>query len=128
MKKLTVLLVAVSLFMASPVKADFTKSLYYLNACNELKKLMDGEESLDTAQAHACIGFVTGATRMRTITAYLNKNDGNFTDTYCAEDGGSTQQVVLIWHKFLEDNPQDLHVEPILTFIKAMQEAFPCPQ
>jgi len=129
MKKLVLLLVAVSLFMASPIMAmHFTQSALYLNVCKELQKAMETEKDYDSEKAPVCMGFVTGATKMHDDLAYLNKDVDNFAKFYCLPDGANYEQIVSAWVKYLEDNPRELNLEPIITFNKAMKESFPCTE
>ena len=128
MKKQTLLLLAISLFIASPVMAmHFTQSALYLDVCKELRKAMETEKDFDAEKAPVCMGFITGASKMHDDLAYSNKDVDNFAKFYCLPDGANNQQVVSAWIKYLEDNPQELNLEPIITFKKAMKEAFPCP-
>ena len=129
MKRFVLLVVALCLFMAFPVMAmHFTQSALYLNHCKELQKAMETGKNYDSEKAPVCMGFVTGATKMHDELAYLNKDADNFTKFYCLPDGSNYQQIVSAWIKYLEDNPQELNLEPIITFEKAMKEVFPCAE
>ncbi len=65
------------------------------------------------------IGFVEG--RFYTLNA-LNPA----TKPFCTPRGVSNSQIAAAYIKYLNDNPNELHLSSGTTFFKAIKQAFPC--
>jgi hypothetical protein len=128
MKKQVLLLATLSLFFASSALAFNFESTsgYYLQACNEVDKYHYGKP-IDRGRVDVCFGFIEGAEGMHTGFTAVNK-DFKF---YCPVSSSNYMQDIkhsrLIWVDYLKNNPQNLHLPPIITYIAAMEKAFPCP-
>jgi hypothetical protein len=126
MKKLFMLLLVLSLLVASPVLGGHAlpTSGDYLKYCQESIKVYEDKHA-DKLAAAECLGFVEGAIGMH---AALNAF-GQSTPFYCMpEHGVDSFDATTTWVKYLEKNPQKLDKQPVLSFLLAMKEAFRCPQ
>ena len=134
MKKLVLLLIFVSLFVASPIAAkdnNYNSDLFLKDCEIFIKDEGSGmifKDSQDSFSAATCIGFIKGAGEMYDIfQGFLDKaNVKNFPQFYCVPPGVNTNQVAKIWVKHIKDNPLERDVRPIYTYINALKEAFPC--
>ena len=125
MKKL-LLLIVLSLLIASPSLggAPLPTSGDYLKYCQESMKVYEGEVA-DKSAAGVCLGFVEGAIGMH-VALYAS---GQSTPFYCMTDHGiSSFDAIAIWIKYLEKNSQKLNKSPIISFILAIRETFPCSE
>ena len=126
MIRLTLIMIAVSWAVASSALADHTlpTSGDYQAYCQESIKVYDGKPA-DQSAAGICLGFVEGAMEMH---AALNASDGA-TPFYCmSEHGISGFDAILTWNKYLKNHQDELGKSPIITFVLAIREAFPCPE
>ena len=123
MKKLTLLLIAVSLFVASPVMAEEQVepgTTYYLyGAC------MDVVHQDDTLTTSAyCRAFIQGAVNThKYYTSYYN-----FPSQYCMPMTISGRNIIGIFIKFVGKNPNFMEKPAISSLHHALQEAFPCTE
>lgn len=69
-----------------------------------------------------CIGYLQGANDMlRLLNDFLKAN------LVCAPDEGlSNDQVVRIVMKWIEDNPEKMHIPGRTAVLMALMKAFPC--
>jgi hypothetical protein len=126
MKKQFLLLIILSLFIASPVLGGYATptSGDYLKYCQESIKVYEGK-SVDISTANSCIGFVEGALGMHEAFKFLGQ--GN--PFYCIpEHSISSFDIIPIWVEYLENNPQILDKSPLITFILSMSKTFPCTE
>ena len=126
MKKTTLWGFTVFLFVASSAygKHPLLTSGAYLKYCQESIKVYEDKHA-DKLAAAECLGFVEGAIGMH---AALNAF-GQSTPFYCMpEHGVDSFDATTTWVKYLEKNPQKLDKQPVLSFLLAMKESFPCPQ
>ena len=71
------------------------------------------------------LGYVEAAIGMHFV---LTASD-RATPFYCMpEHGIASYNAISIWTKYLENNPQKLKNAPVITFILAISEAFPCTE
>ena len=122
MKKLTLLLVAFSLFAASPVMAEEQIELattYYLyGTCMDVAYQ---DDTLTTSSY--CRAFIQGAVNAhKYLTSYYN-----FPNKYCLPVAISEKKIIGIFIKFFEENPNFIEKPAISTLYYALNEAFPCP-
>ena len=125
MKKLALLLIISSLFVASPV-LGVHNSAGWLSECKEGVKFLNNEPC-DLAKVNHCMGFIIGADQMLSKVSAANQ-DIEINQLYCRPFDLVTAQTIRIWVEYLENNPQELNLSPIETFSSAMTEAFPCPE
>lgn len=81
------------------------------------------DKTLNHSNHDRCFGFLLGATQAE---MYFDVNHKAV--TYCAPKGSTFEQYARIWISFLDKNPKELHKLAFLTFMWAMEEAFPCPK
>jgi hypothetical protein len=73
----------------------------------------------------ACLGFVDGANSALTaIDAELVQTSG---ELLCADRRPSNFDALSIWVGYLQDYPIQLSADAFTSFLRAMQEAYPCP-
>ena len=127
MKKLALLLVAVTLLVASPsISYGGIDGNALLIFCNEAIKLMDDENSTyDVERTASCVYYVNGARAMHDLLKTIDKIDG----LYCIPEGNiiSTGQSIKILVKYLQEHPEELHNPAIMSVAMSHREAFPCP-
>ena len=124
MKKMALLLVAVSLFVASPVMATDGKTL--LQKCREYTRFLGDRynPTIEFADIYKCLGLVEGTTNTHDILTINSGKQG----MYCQP---STSQVELekntsIVLKYLKEHPEELHLSASYLILKALKETFPC--
>ena len=124
MKKLTLLLIAVSLFVASPVmaeeqQAELETTYYLLNAC------MDVAYQDDTLTTSAyCRAFIKGAVNThKYYTSYYN-----FPKQYCLPKGLTEREIIGIFIKFVQVVPGVIDNPALATLHDALNNAFTCAE
>ena len=65
-----------------------------------------------------CLGYVLGVHEIA-----VDNSPG-----YCILTGVTNNQLVLVFAKYLKDNPAELHIEATTLVLMAFSEAFPCPE
>ena len=123
MKKLALLLVVASLFVASPVMAEeqvesaTTRHLY--NACMDV---VYDDDTLTTSTF--CRAFIQGAVNShKHLTSYYN-----FPKQYCLPVANVEKEIAGIFIKVVQENPIFFKKPAISALYYALQNAFPCPQ
>ena len=122
MKNSALLLVIVSLFVASSVMAEEQNELattYYLyGTC------MDVAYQDDTLTTSAyCKAFIQGAVNAHKHFTSYNK----FPSQHCLTATISEKKLIGIFIKFVEENPNFTEKPAISTLYYALKEAFPYP-
>jgi hypothetical protein len=121
MKKLTLLLVAVSLFVVSPLMAEEQveriSTQYLYSTCMDVAY----EDDTLTTSVY-CKAFIQGA---------LNAHDHftsfhDFPSQCCLPKVISVKQIVGIFMKYINEHPNFLERPAMTTFDNALTEAFPC--
>ena len=117
MKKLTLLLVVASLFVAFPAMAGMSGNTL-LHYCNDAIKYIENSSDPSVSKSNylKCYG-VLGET--------LKKGDG---DLYCIPPKTSLSQLAKIVVKFSKDHRELLHHESTTLINNAAIEAFPCTE
>lgn len=124
MKKLALLFVAVSLFVASPSFAGSPGTgSSLLQDCIVAIRVLDGDDSADQFQFGMCAGYISGAIENHKLTA-TNKRERFFCFPQDTDIG--LNQVMRITLKYLQNHPEHHHYPAAFSVNKAMQEAFPC--
>ena len=123
MKKPTLLLVAISMFMAAPVMAkeqiELATTYYLYGTC------MDAVHQDDTLTTTVyCKAFIQGAVNThKYFTSYYN-----FPSQYCLPMTISERKIVGIFIKFVGEHPNFIEKPAISTLNYALKEAFPCTE
>lgn len=123
MRKLCMLLSFLSLFAVQDAYGgnDFSSG-DYLRYCQESIKLHDGKPA-NKLTAGVCLGYVEGSIGMHYAHTVTDKTNL----FYCMpEPSVSTIEIIHIWTEYLKKNPSKNQSKPIVTFVSAMSEAFPC--
>lgn len=124
MRYLVTGVVAVMLAWATPVKAQETSS-EFLYFCDH-----DMPSTMEASLVHGyCLGFIAGWRGAETLLARHPDLEGTGIQLvpYCVPDAATTDQLRLVWLRYLEMHPEELHETPIFTFISSLRDAFPCP-
>ena len=123
MKKLTLLLVAVSLFVASPVMAEEQvepeTTFFLLGTC------MDVVHQDDTLTSSVyCTAFIQGAINThKYYTSYYN-----FPSQYCLPMAISERDIIGIFVKFVREHPDFIEKPAITTLHHSLKNTFPCTE
>jgi hypothetical protein len=117
MKKIVLLLVVASFFIASPVMAFNSSSL--LNKCIEAEKFFQEIEA-DKTKALFCIGYLAAV-----VDTYESLKNRNKEPLFCLPRKHE-ELFVLTFVKFLKNNPDYLTYDPPISMIQSLIEAFPC--
>ncbi|WP_447752557.1 Rap1a/Tai family immunity protein [Sphingopyxis fribergensis] len=70
----------------------------------------------------ACIGYFMGIADAPVMNAEKSPDEA----VYCLPAGATYEQNRDVFHKYLRDNPQKLHVSTHLLFLMAMNASYPC--
>ena len=124
MKKLTLFIVALTLLMASPVMGQSSKDI--LPYCKDTLVTHDKGRASFSFGASFCLGWVNGLMGMHKAFRGVNTNNA-INMLYCPQEELKIGQAIKILVKYLEDNPDMIHLKPTSIYINAMKEAFPCP-
>ena len=88
------------------------------NACG----VKDGGKTLAEINSFtACIFFMKGAQSMHEFYGLAD-----IPNLYCLPDGVTVSQAIKVVVKWLNENPDKLHIAAIFAAIAAQSEAFPC--
>lgn len=68
-----------------------------------------------------CIGYIEGFGSSLKLQTDAEKN------AVCIPKGVTTRQVIMIFKKYAETNPQLLHLHKSIILREAIEKAFPCP-
>jgi len=123
MKKLTLLLVVLSLLVASPVMAqkqvEPVTTQYLYNSCMDVAYK---DDTLTTSTY--CRAFIQGAVNAdKHLTSYYN-----FPKRYCLPAANVEKEIAGIFIKVAEENPIFFKKPAISTLYYALQNAFPCTE
>lgn len=123
MKKSALLIVILSLFVASPVMAEeqielATTSYLYSTCLDVVYK----DETLATSAY--CKAFIQGAVNAHTHLTSYHK----FPRQYCLPSAISEKEIIRIFMKLVEENPNVIEKPAISTLYSGLNEAFPCAE
>jgi len=116
------ILFGITLFISS--QAFCTTGNELLQSCKESVKASQANTSTQTS---ACSGYIDGA-----IDAYSMVRSGLGYDTkypegnICVPENATTSQKVRLAIKFMEEHPEQLHLDGSELIIDAFLKAFPC--
>jgi hypothetical protein len=74
-----------------------------------------------------CLGFVDGANSALAAFSLGANEEAGAEPLICADQAPSNYDALTVWVGYLQDYPIQLTEEAFTTFLRAMQEAFPCP-
>ena len=118
MKKLSLLLAVVSLFVSSPVFALDSNAL--LDRCSEAEKSFQKIEDADHAKSLFCIAYLWGL-----IDTYDSLKSEDKEPLYCLP-GEDMKLYVRTVVDFLHKNPDFLSYDAPISVIQSFIAAFPC--
>lgn len=84
--------------------------------CNAVSKSVESLTRLEGYKAVSCEGFVHGV-----VDAWVLAGKQS-----CVPDQVTYSEEALVVHKYLEDHPEELHYQPVVLVIRAMNHAWPC--
>ena len=124
MKKLALLLVAVSMFMSSPdiVCAAFFDGNELDKVCSSLDKPTELHNLIDAKNFGKCFGYIEGF-----HDSYMLVNTLNATSSiYCFPEQADLGQIRKVVSLYLKNQPEKLHADASILLMNAFVEAFPC--
>lgn len=123
MEKLSILILLVSLFVATPeISFGIEDGNQLLDECSHALK---GPESygLNFIAASRCFGYLEGITS----TSFLYQRRGTETLFCLPENSIQNIEATKIVVKYLENHPEQLHKHKLILAIDAFTQAYPCP-
>lgn len=100
--------------IANPANAEY-------NVYDLLQKCKDVAQRESYVDAGICVGYLAGINDMRPVSGKTKKQ-------YCLYQEVSQGQMVNIFVKWAENNPEQQHISAFLGFIEAMKKVFPCKE
>lgn len=98
-----------------------------LSQCRSAIALIENKRKLSAGEAYDsgwCIGFIDGLVRQNAyIGDYVPKKN-----RFCVDPNVSYSQSAMVLVRYLETNPQSLHLPNIVLATAAFADAFPCGQ
>lgn len=68
------------------------------------------------------IGYVAGAVDMAGVLTFAASE----LPQYCAPENVKTEQILAVSKRYMESNPKDWHLPPVVLIYRALQNAWPC--
>ena len=53
---------------------------------------------------------------------------GGYKKPYCVDFRTDPDVLILVWRKYVEENPEQLSESALATYLNAMMDAFPCDE
>jgi hypothetical protein len=100
--------ICVTWLATMPARADFTG--------NDVKKFCASQPT------GFCLGYIFGS--IDTMREY----NENHVPVACLPGGATSEQLIAVARKYLDDHPERLHLRGAALIIGAMIQAFPCPK
>jgi len=100
-----------------------------LNFCNDAIDVANNKFHAEEDKVFAygwCMGFVIGIRETNNTFHSLYRSNSNKFLGFCEAGDVSNGQMVRILVKYLNDNPEKLHLYPGALAIEAFSNAFPC--
>lgn len=94
-----------------------------MQACSAMVAMMDSGRDARLIQAGTCAGYVVGFINGIQAAVTASKTERLF----CPPDGWTAAQMARVVHKYLTENPAELHEPALLVSFTALSRAFPCP-
>jgi len=122
MMKISLLIISLFLFTASPVLAE--EQIDLAKASDLYATCMDGVYQSDILPTSAyCKAFIQGV-----VEEYKHiTSDHNVPKQYCLPSAISVKELVGIYIKSIDDNPMFLDKSAVFTLNYALSDSFPCP-
>jgi hypothetical protein len=110
--------------IGSQIQAQSKTGMDVYRACNSIIKQAEGKEVSISEQFETLywVGYLSGLNDTAVLySSLLGKG------LYCPpEQGIQVEQIAMVVHKYLKDNPKDLHQTARVSLIVALKDAFPC--
>ena len=74
-----------------------------------------------------CVGYMTGLQNAEAAWGVFNDVSG-YKKPYCVEFQTDPDVLLLVWLKYVEENPEQLSESALATYLNAMMDAFPCDE
>ena len=106
-------------------RAD-TTGLDLLRGCREAIRLADGirVEGDAILRAAQCMGYLSAFLDFNQVVIAVRGPEAAF---FCSPPSGiQTEQVTRVVHKWLSENPKDLHMPARMNVLIALHKAYPC--
>ena len=128
------LIACIILILSFPSYAVALKGSDMLKACHETIWLRDNSENRDTSRSDCedtldqvspkeqCYGFITGAR----LLGKLYEDKPSQARLFCIPYGVQNEQLARIYVKYLEQHPEQLHLNASSLLIECLKNSFPC--
>jgi hypothetical protein len=123
----------------SPMRTLLAATLLSLFLCATVHATTTGEELLQKCKGIAskptvyesgfCAGYISATIEtlsMWETSDFYSKRTHEQDAKFCFPDNVDNGQILLVFIKYLEDHPEELHKPANLLFVQAMRKAFPC--
>jgi hypothetical protein len=129
MKKLTLLLLIASLFIASSASPGMVEidGKMLLENCQEAVRYMDNKntQSVNFSSVNLCVGYISGVNDLH--TTFVGSVACFDQPVFCSPRPANLEQLVKIVANFLNAHPENLHFKGSVLAVEALKDAFPCP-
>jgi len=113
---LVALLVCVAAVPAQTPELIWHSGNAFLSTCALAGKTSNELTSAQMGAMSDCLPYVRG----------LDDGIGLLNTPYCEPDGLTNGQVLRIFVKYINDNPESAHLQTSKLYLLAMEKAFPC--
>ena len=128
MKKLILLIITLSLFIATPVMAE--PESHYSSVlgselqimCEEASRYYGGYISADEVLTKECYKYISGV--VDSHTAFHIKK--GFAPLYCMPNNAQLGQLAEMIYNYINEHPDSLNISAAQIIHDALGEAFPC--
>ena len=120
------------LILAITMKRSFTVGLWLMllaampvQAQMESNKLQYMCEDIGSTDWAMCAGYFAGMQNIGAVWSGYAEIGGS-KGPYCVSANVTPDIHLRVWQKYVEENPEELAKPAVVTYIGAMQDAFPC--
>jgi len=129
MKKPTLLLIIVSLFIACSASSSLAEidGNMLLENCNEAARYLGNKNNLPVnfSSVNLCVGYISGVNDLH--TTFVGSVACFDPPVFCSPRPAHLEQLVKIVVNYLKKHPEDLHFQGSVLTVAALKDAFPCP-
>jgi hypothetical protein len=97
----------------------------------EMCKYIEDHSSVPVGSPEAwrvmfCTGFIDGMVQGHDFWVAGTQEEKTDPLSFCFPTGSTTDQIIKVFAKYLDDHPEELHKLGVVLFAEAMHKAFPC--
>ncbi len=101
--------------------ADRPTGVQLLQECRQAQQLLNGSETVDVYDATSCIQYLAGFRDAMDIWEVSASPRA-----VCVPSEVTVEQLIRVTVKYVEDHPEDLHLDHALLVFTALAQAFQC--